>query len=78
MNLAYITLFILIHRVILENTWQVFHFIDEETDVLKGGVICSKLQLVETRYYCSLSGFFKIYTSDLQTSLYPLIEINIF
>lgn len=43
MNLAYIILFILIRRVIPENTWQVFCFIDEETDVLKGRVICSKL-----------------------------------
>ena len=58
MNLTYIILFILIHRVILKNKWLISHSIDEETNAPKGRVICSKLQLVETRYYYTLPGFF--------------------
>lgn len=58
MNLTYIILFLLIHRVILENKWLTSHFTDEETNAPKGRVICSKLQLVETRYYYTLPGFF--------------------
>ena len=82
MNLTYIILFILIHRVILKNKWLISHFIDEETNAPKGRVICSKLQLVETRYYYTLPGFFLffflIFSSDLQNSFYPPIEISIF
>lgn len=36
MNLTYIILFILIHRVIVENKWLTSHLIDEETNTPKG------------------------------------------